>query len=631
MLASLRRFAGTWPARIFFVVLVGAFGLWGVSGVVLNGVGGDPNTVATVGGQKVAASELQDGERRMLAEYMRSTGTTAPPGPEIRQAVAQQALQELTIQAAIAGEVARLHLAVTDDALRQATFDTPAFKGPNGSFDRATFNAVLRNNNLTEARYLQLMHSDLAQRELIEAVRAGGYASDLISRLIYAFQGETRTADLVSLPFASAPEPPAPTDEQIEREYDDNTTSYTLPEERRIKAVLLTPEGVAKDITVSDTDARAYYDSHPEEFGQPETRSVQVVVAPTEAAGRTLATHWISGADWDAMQKAATQAGGSAIELDDQTPTSFPSADLAKAVFAAPADVVSGPDANEGAFAVFRVTKLSPASEQPFDSVAAAIKQKVALQQAADAVYDRANKVQDALAGGAKLDELPSGLGLTAVTGTLDAQGNTPEGTPAPIPGPPALRQAVIARAFAVAPRDQPTLEDGPQNTFYAVSVDSITPSKQQPLDAVRDRVREDWLRDARRHEQDVVAAGLLAAVNGGKTLAAAAAAAQITVTQSPPVGRSTPPAGVPSQLVQPLFATDIGHATMVETPTGFVVAVPTADTKPDPAANPAAVERVRTALATSVSNDLEISYATELRRQAKITVNSKVLSDLSQ
>ncbi len=632
MLSSLRRFAGTWPARVLFVVLVGAFGLWGVSGVVLNNFGSDdPNVVATVGGKPVAASELQDGERRMLAQYMRSTGSTTPPGPEIRRAVAQQALQELTIQAAIQGEVARLHLAVTDDAMRQATFDTPAFHGANGTFDRATFTAVLRNNNLTEQRYLDLMRSDLGQRQLMEAVRAGGYASDLLTRMVYAFQGETRTADLVSLPFAAAPEPPAPTDEQIQREYDDNTTAYTLPEERRIKAVLLTPEGVARDITVSDADARAYYDSHPEEFGQPETRSVQIVVAPTEAAGRTLATDWISGADWDAMQKAASTAGGSAIEFDGQTISSFPSETLAKAVFAAPADIVTGPVANEGAWSVFRTTKLSPASEQPFESVAAGIKQKVALQQATDAVFDRANKVEDALAGGAKLDELPTTLGLLAVTGTLDAQGDTPEGTPAPIPGPPDLRKALIDKAFATSPGDQPTLENGPDNTFYAVSVDSITPPKQQPLDAVRDRVREDWLRDTRRHEQDVVAAGLLATVNGGKSLADAAAAAHLAVTHSPPLGRAAPPPGIPSQLVQPLFATDIGHATMVESPTGFVVAVPTADTKPDPASDPAAVDRVRTQLAAAASNDLEITYATALRERAKVTVNSKVLSELSQ
>ena len=52
-------------------------------------------------------------------------------------------------------------------------------------------------------------------------------------------------------------------------------------------------------------------------------------------------------------------------------------------------------------------------------------------------MYDRANKVDNMLGTGAGLDELPSDLGLVGVAGTLDAQGNTQDGKPAPIPGPP--------------------------------------------------------------------------------------------------------------------------------------------------------------------------------------------------
>ena len=34
MLAMFRRFLNTWAARAFFIVLIGSFGLWGVSGVI---------------------------------------------------------------------------------------------------------------------------------------------------------------------------------------------------------------------------------------------------------------------------------------------------------------------------------------------------------------------------------------------------------------------------------------------------------------------------------------------------------------------------------------------------------------------------------------------------------------------
>jgi peptidyl-prolyl cis-trans isomerase D len=631
MLAFCRRMLSTWAARLFFVVLVASFGLWGVADVVRNLGSDDGSTVATVGGRKIDVAELQDAARRLLSQLIRQNGNKLSPTPEIRQAVAEQALRQLVVQAAFAVEVDHLHLRVPDEALRQATFATKAFQGPSGQFDPATFQSVLRNNGLTEDRYLALMRSDLGQRQLMEAVRAGGSSPDLMNRLAFQFQGEKRVADLVNLPFAAAPEPPAPTDAQLDRQYADTTNDYASPEMRRIKAVILSPETIARDVTVGDDELRSYYDQHKAEFEKPEQRSVQVIVVPTEAAAQTMATSWISGADWDAMQKVAAAGNASAVELDDTAQAAFPAADLAQAVFAATPDTVTGPVKSDQGWDLFRVVKVTPGDQRSFDQVKADLRPRVALERAMDLVYDRANKVQDALAGGAKLDELPANLGLAAVAGTLDAQGNTPEGTPAPVPGTPALRQALIARAFQISPSDPPTLEDGPDHSFYAVTVENITPPAIKPLAQVKDQVREDWVRETRRHEQDVIAARLLTAVKGGGSLAEAANLAGLKVQRTPALGRGKPPEGIPGELVQPLFGTDTGKPGMVEADGGFWVFVPVEVQKPDPAADPAGVDRVRLQLAGGISDDLEATYAAALRAREKVTVNRRVLDSVAQ
>ncbi len=102
-------------------------------------------------------------------------------------------------------------------------------------------------------------------------------------------------------------------------------------------------------------------------------------------------------------------------------------------------------------------------------------------------------------------------------------------------------------------------------------------------------------------------------------------------MTRTPPIGRSQPPPGIPAQLVQPLFATELGHATMVETPTGFVVAVPVDVTKPDPATDAAGLDRVRTGLAGAMSDDLEMTYAAALRDREKVVVNRPVFDSIAQ
>ena len=634
MLAFFRRFLDTWVARVFFVILVASFGLWGVADVVRNNImggGDDGSTVATVGGRKIDVAELQDSSRRLLAQLIRQNGGQLSPTPEIRRGVAEQALQQLVVQAAFAVEAERLHLTVPDEAVRDATFANRAFAGPSGQFDRAQFQSVLRNNGLTEDRFIALMRTDIGQKQLVEAVRAGGSSPALLNKLVYAYQGEKRVADLVSLPFAAAAEPPAPTQAQLDRQYADTANDYAAPEMRRIKAVILSPESIAQDVEVSDDEMHTYYEQHKNEYQKAEQRSVQVIVAPTEAAARTMATNWISGTDWDAMQKQAAAANASAIELDDTAQAAFPATDLAKAVFDAPANAVTGPIASGQGWQLFRVIKVTPGDTRSFDQVKAQIKPQVALERAMDLVYDRANKVQDALAGGAKLDELPTGLGLAAVAGTLDAHGNTLDGSPAPIPGSPALRGALIGHAFQMAPNDPPTLENGPDHSFYAVTVDSITPPAKRPLAEVIDRVRDDWLRDQRRHEQDIAATALLTAVEGGASLADAAKAANVVVQRTPALGRAQPPGGLPAEMIQPLFGTAIGKPGMIEAQQGFWVFVPVSIAKPDPAADPAAVDRVRLQLAGAESDDLEMSFATALREREKVTVNQKLLDSVSQ
>ncbi len=631
MLALCRRLLNTWAAKLFFVVLVASFGLWGVADVVRNLGGDDGSSVATVGGRKIDVSELQDTTRRLLSQLIRQNGGKLSPTPEIRQAVAERALRQLIIQAGFAVAVDQLHVRVTDEALRQATFQTKAFQGPSGQFDPATFQSVLRNNGLTEDRYLALMRGDIGQRQVVEAVRAGGYSPDLLNRLVFQFQGEKRVADLVSLPFGAVPEPPAPTDAQLERLYADTTNDYASPEMRRIKAVVLSPETIARDVEVGEDELHTYYEQHKAEFEKPEQRSVQVIVVPTEDAAKAMATSWIAGADWDAMQKAAAAANASAVQLDDTAQAAFPAADLAQAVFAAAPDIVTGPVKSDQGWDLFRVVKVTPGTQRSLDQVKADLKPRVALERAMDLVYDRANKVQDALAGGAKLEELPANLGLAAVAGTLDAQGNTLQGTPAPVPGTPALRQALIARAFQVGPNDPPTLEDGPDHSFYAVSVDTITPPAIKPLADVKDRVREDWLREARRHAQDVAAARLLTAVKGGGSLAEAANLAGLKVQRTAALSRSQAPEGLPGDLIQPLFGTEVGKPGMFEADNGFWVFVPVEVQKPDPAADPAGVDRVRLELAGAVSADLETTYAAALRDREKVTVNRRVLDSVAQ
>ena len=499
MLAVFRGFLGTWAAKAFFGLLIASFALWGVGDIA--GSAGRDNAVAVVGDRRVELPQVQEAFRRQLAEVTRVMGGRLEPTPAVRAEVAQQALERLIVQAAIAEEAARLGVVAPDDAVRQAMFDTPAFQGRGGGFDRATYDAVLRNSNLTEPQLVQLLRADLNQRQLMEAVRGGAAAPGPLAREVFALQQETRVAELVELPFAAAAEPAAPTEADLRRAYENDPQLYSAPEYRRVKAILLLPERLAQDVDVSDADSRAYYDQHRNEYVTPEKRTVEVLVAGEQAKAATLAELWGSGVPWTVLEQTAEKLGASSVVLEAATQQEFPSPELAEAAFQAAPETVVGPLQNPLGWQLFRVRSVTPGTERSFEAARDEIRARLARDRAVDLVYARSNQLEDVLAGGGALDELPGDLGLAAVAGTLDAQGNTPSGEPAPLPGSPALRDAVVKAAFQTAPGEPARLTEGPEQSYFALTVEEGIAPAVKPFAAVEADVRDDWERDQRRRE----------------------------------------------------------------------------------------------------------------------------------
>lgn len=633
MLATFRRSLNTWPARLLFLMLVVAFATWGIGDVIRNiGRGGAP---ASVAGRNIDFAELQQAYQRNLAQAARNFGTSDPP-LEIRRSIAMQSIEQVLTQTALDAEAQRLGLAVPDSALRRATFEMPAFHNKEGNFDRALMDSVLRTNGLTEQRFLVLLHDQLLQQQMLQAVAAGASASDEMARQVYAFQHEKRVADAVSVPFTTAPPPPTPTDKQLERWWANHPDRYSTPEYRRIKAIVLSPETVAKDVQVTDEDLRAAWDQHKGEFNTPERRSVDVILTQDEAEAQRLAEQWQAGADWAAMQEAANKAGAAPVQLTDATRTEFPAPELGDAVFATPEDTVPPPVHSALGWYALRVTKVTPGKAETFEEARDALRTRVVAEKAADLIYDRANRIDNLLSSGSTLDTLPGDLGVAAVTGTLDAGGTTPQGEKAPIPGPEPLRQALIAAAFQAKPGDGPKLTqapNGPEGTqsFFAVSVESITPPQPRPFAQVAEQVRTDWTTDQKRREQETTAANLLAAMNKGKTLADAAAAAGLKTEHLPPAGRDAPTAGVPPELIEPLFALKKpGEATMIETKDGFVVAALVQIQDPDPKSDPVGWGQVRDALNHAVAADMAQIFAGAARDRGNPYVNPSAIDNLA-
>jgi peptidyl-prolyl cis-trans isomerase D len=634
MLASFRRFADTLVAKVFFAILVAAFAFWGVAGGISDVT--EDRAIAVVGSKRITPDMLSVLYQRNLQQALHSMGTTIDSTPEIRRAVAQQSLDRMIMTTALTSKAQDFGLAVPDDALRQAVFDVPAFHGASGQFDRATFEQLLRNNNYTEQRFLDDMRQDMLQRQLLLPLRADATVPEVMADAYFRLQYEQRVALAAEVPFSRAVPPPAPTDAQLQRFYENNSSRYTTKETRRARIIVLSPQTLASQVQVSDADVKAAYDARQSEFSVPPKRSVQVLLTQSEDTAKSLAAQWASDKTWAQMQDIAQKAGAGPVELSDATQVEFPSPELGQAVFAADLNSVSAPVKSALGWYVVKVVGITPGANRSLADVAPELRARLIAEKAGDMLYERANKIEDALAGGTTLENLPGDLGVAAVEGTLDAQGNTPDGKPAPIPGPDELRPALVQAIFQAKKGDPaqlvqaPNAKDGTQS-FYAFEIEDISPVAVRPFADVQIDVRADWTRDQKRHEQEVIAAGMITAMKSGKTLEKAAADAGYAVEKLPPVGRDSPPQGVSAQLAGQLFSLKVGEPTMAEDATGFTVAVLDSIVVPDPAKDPANLAHIKDELATSIAGDTEGAFLMSVRNAAKPRVNTALLNQMAQ
>ncbi len=657
MLALLRGFMNTWPARLLILVMVAALGAWGIAGVFTGGgVGAD--SVASVDGRTIGVQDFDRQVRHDLEQVGGQFGSADQVPPGLRRMVAQQTLNRLIVQEAVQARAARMDLTVPDAELRDAVFAIPAFHGAGGTFDRSVMNAALGRAGLSEKRFLQLMRDDMTQRELIEAFKAGVSAPAGLVGPVFAYEGETRVLETAAFPLAGVAVPAAPAIAVLQRWYANHPEDYRTPELRRIKAVVISPDTVARSIDVTDAQLQAAYDAKAAQFHQAEKRSVDVVTAADKARAETLATLWRGGVAWSGIQAAATQAGSgaagaaaggaaaggagaaastaTAVSLDDTTADQIPSPELAQAVFAAKAGEVVGAVQGSLGWVVLKVSKVTPAVSQDFAAAKEGLRAEVALGLAAGQVDGRVSRLQDALAGGTSLDELPGDLGAAALQGTLDAQGRTAAGEPAPLPGDAALHEAVIKQAFAQKVGDAAQVVQGPGQSAFALVVDAVTPPSPKPYAEVADAVLADWRADQVRHGREAQAARVLAAVQGGQALATAAAVEGAHVAATPPIMRQGPPKGVPGVLAQAAFGLKDGEATMVEDTAGeagggFMVAVLTKVAPATQADDPIGYGQIRDALARGMGDDAEITYASALRALAKPRINEAVLDRVAE
>ena len=569
MLQAIRSRAGSYVVKILFALLILTFGIWGIGDIFRNR--GSDTVVATVGDHGIRAEELQTALRRALEQLSARFGSAIDLQQAKQLGLVDQTLAQLIDRSLIDQEAARLQLDISDDLIRNVITANPSFKGADGRFDRGLFNAVLATNNLTEDQYVALLRRDIPRNDLLHAVTAGAAAPQPVVDLLYRYRNEERTADIVALPTAGVSDVGQPSEEELKAFYDKHPDLFRAPEYRGFTLVSLDPSDVVKDVEIPEAKLKEEYDQRQDELQIPERRDVEQILAPSEEKAKEAEAALAAGKDW---REVATMIAGQdpdAIDLGLMRREEMPSA-LGEAAFELPLNKPSDPVKTPLGWHILRVVKIEPPVAQTFDEAKAKLEADLARQEAIDRIYKVANKVDDALAGGATLGDAAEKFGLkTTTVEAADVGGHDPQDKSVTLP---VSAGDVLKLAFATSEGQTSRVTETQDGAIFALHVDKVVPSQVKPLDEVKEKAVAAWQADRRREIVAKQAEELAAAVTPEARLTTAAAAKGLKATTSPPFTRHPEnDAAVPPALVGKLFGAKPGEVVTASDATGSYVA----------------------------------------------------------
>lgn len=580
--------------KILFVLLIVSFAIWGIGDIFFGSPAG--KVAVDIGGEvryttQEVAAEFETARRRI--------GVPLTAEQAMQLGMLDQVLDNLVTEGLMAAATRRLDLSVGTD--RVAEFVRSRFVDQTGQFDSARYQMFLTNNGWSEQEFVQRLRQDFAKRQLIDALVAVDDAPAPVVDRLLAYREERRVAQAVAIPAAAVEAPGEPEPAALTAYFEASKNRYEEPEYRTVTWVEISPAKVAETIEVPEAELRAAYDERAEQLATPERREVQQVLFESEDAAKAARARIAAGEDFAAVAADTTGVDAAALDLGLLARDGLPDG-TADAVFALPQDEVSQPVKSAFGWHLFRVRSIQPGSTVSFEEAKPKLRDEIAHDQALDQVYETANKVEDALAGGSTLEEAAKSMELPvrsiegfSSSGKLKAGGEAE--------GLPGGRFAEMA--FQTQQGQASGLGEGDGGGFFVLRVDAIEPSRVPALDEVRARVVADWQTERRLEIAEERADALAEKVRSGGDLAASAAEAQMPTATLPAItraGRDLPP-DYPRTLAATLFdIKEVGGVAVATDDTQAVVL----QLKSVQAADPGSLTEVRDSIGSQISQGVE-------------------------
>lgn len=622
MLESIRKFAASPFGKAVFILILVAFG----SGFWYFGnpfaTGDDTSWVLRVGDRIVSPETVRSNYQRQLSQLRAQAGGRLDAEQAKAMGLPNLVVTRLMNQALLDEAATGLHLWASDDLVRAAILSNPAFQGATGSFNRDIYAQTLRLSGFTERHFEALMRRELERNQLVSSLSAPIVVPQPILASLYRIRNEQRIAEVVRISDSAISDVRSPGEDELRTYYEEHAERFTAPEYRAITAIVLQIADLTDEMVVSEQEILNDYEDRRDEFQVPESRHLQQVVLSTEEAANAALTKVRNGSDFAAV---AGEETGSVEAIDIGTVTKeqlLP--ELADAAFSVKEGEVAGPARSPLGWHLIKVIEITPARERTLEDVRPQIRQELARQKALEAIYGVSNRLQDALGGGATLEEAASQLGLRLLrVPAVSAEGEDKAGNAVPD-----LPDELVTTAFSLAQGEESLLVELGTEGYYVVRVDDIVPPTVRPFEAVRREVIRAVAAD-RKADATEARASALAEAAGADLIEQALEEGFEVITTNPFDRSSLGEQDIPKQLMDALFRAEQGAPVVVRGQDASYVGRVTKIITADPVTASGELDALSVDLQQAFGSDLVTQYLDALRQRFPVAVNARVMDRL--
>ena len=599
MISFFNRIGTTWVAKLIFVALgISMMAFWGIGGI--SNTAGSDTTAIKVGSHKVSMMELSRAFDIQRTKFSQLSGQYLSPKQAIEMGLLDQTIQQQVAETLSKAIREDLELTASDFAVRKYVERHPAFKDTLGNFDRNLFMAYLTQMKISDAELAEQLRNELANQHLANAVRLIAPTSKMLAEKLWQQQNESRDIEGLLIETDKIALTTTPTEEDLKDYYEAYQSEFMLPETRDLAVLALTPDVVAKTIKVDQSELDTLYAEQKDSYGTPEKRHVYQMRFNTKESAKKVAvgltaTNFNQKAEENGQDKTTTDFGF--VARTEMLP------ELAEAAFKSAKGTVLGPIESDMGWHLLLVTEIQPAVTPDKAKIYAELRQKMIADQTYDSLYAKARELEDLLGEGRSLADATKQLGLTPQT--FKNISITGEKLPKDL-----QNQELMRDLFTLHEKEVSAMTEQ-KNGYLVAEVLQIHPVQAQPLNEVRDRVKQIWKSEQQKARLPELAKEATEQMKKGSI---PARLGQVLVIKN--ASRKTPK-DIPATAINSVFLQPVGYNAALATtlPNGAFISVVKKVYTPqfDPKEIPAQMEQLSADNANLLQQGIVATYAEKL------------------